>query len=131
MPSRIKTSAWGGVGRAGRYQCVTRSGARRGIKRINVVRFGHRNDHRSVRAALDVKRLSVNVAGDRAIEVEIACQVGRGRRRKRRIDVNAVAGRIVVLLGDVDLRARTRSDTAQANNENCDNGKQTPHKPAD
>ena len=34
-----------------------------------------------------------------------------------------------MLLGDVNLRARTRSDTAQANNENCDNRIQTPHKP--
>ena len=43
-----------------------------GIKRINIIRFGDGNDHRPVRAALDVKRLRVNVAHDRAIEVEVA-----------------------------------------------------------
>src|SRR5207249_11775851 len=41
----------------------------------------------------------------------------------------SVAGGIVVLLGDVDRRARTRNDTAQANNENCDNENEAPHTP--
>ena len=49
-----------------------------GIERINIVRFRHRNDHRPIRAALDVKRLGVNVAGDRAVKVQVARQVGRG-----------------------------------------------------
>ena len=47
-------------------------GAGRGVERINIVRFRDGNDHWPVRAALDVKRLGVNVAGDRAIEVEVA-----------------------------------------------------------
>ena len=41
---------------------LTRSQAGRGIKRINIIRCGNSNNHRSVRAALDVKRLRVNVA---------------------------------------------------------------------
>ena len=75
--SGIKTSARGG------WDGRTNIGARpdreprRGIKRIHIVRFRHRNDHRPIWTALDVKRLSVNVAGDRAVEVEITCQVGR------------------------------------------------------
>ena len=34
-----------------------------------------------------------------------------------------------MLLGDVDLCARTRSDTTQADNENCDNENEAPHTP--
>ena len=86
--------------------------ARRGIKRINIIRFGDSNDHRPVRTALDVKRLRVNVARDRAIEVQVARQIGRVARRKCGIDVNAVAGRIVVLLRDVDLRIGRQSGSA-------------------
>ena len=79
-PSGIKTSARGG------WDGRTNIGARPdreacgGIERINVIRFGDSNDHRPVWAALDVKRLRVNVARDRAVEVEIARQIrGRGR----------------------------------------------------
>src|SRR5262245_35091768 len=74
-----------------------------GVKRIDIVRFSDRDNHRPARTAFDVQWLSVNVAGDRAIEVEIAPQVRGGRRRKCRINVNAVAGRIVMLLRDVHL----------------------------
>src|ERR1041384_5693584 len=47
--------------------------ASRGVKRIDTVRFSDRNDHWTVRAALNVKRLGVNVAGDRSVEAKIAC----------------------------------------------------------
>ena len=107
--SWIKTSARGGWDRRTNIGARPDREARRGVERINIVRFGHRNNHRPIRAALDVKRLGVNVAGDRAIEVEIARQIRGGRRRKCRIDVNAVAGRIVVLLRDVDLRIGRQS----------------------
>jgi drug/metabolite transporter (DMT)-like permease len=43
------------------------------------------------------------VAGNRAVKVQVARQVGSRRRRKACIDVNAVAGRIVMLLGHVNL----------------------------
>ncbi len=100
----------------------------RGIKRINVIRFCDGNDHRPVWAALDVKRLRVNVARDRAIEVEITREIrGRGGR-KCRVNVNAVAGRIVMLLRDIDLRAGTRNDS-QRENQTCDNENETRHMP--
>ena len=90
---------------------------RRGVERVNVVRFGDSYDHRSVWAALDVKWLRVNFADDRAIKVQVAHQVGGGRRREGRIDVNAIARRIVVLLRDVDLRIGRQSGSAANSNE--------------
>ena len=47
------------------------------VERINIIRFGYRNDHWTAWAALDVKRLRVNVAYNRAVKVQIACQIGR------------------------------------------------------
>src|SRR5258707_13938980 len=44
-------------------------GAGTGVKRINIIRCSNSNDHWAVRAALDVKRLRMNVADDRAIKV--------------------------------------------------------------
>ena len=41
----------------------------RRVERINIIRCGNSNDHRAVRPALDVKRLRMNVADDRAIKV--------------------------------------------------------------
>src|SRR6266705_4542767 len=69
-----------------------------GVERINVVRFGHGNDHWPVRSALNIKRLGVNVAYNCAVKIQVSRQVSRRGRRKARIAVNAVAGRIVVLL---------------------------------
>ena len=42
------------------------------VERIHVIRFGDRNDHRAARTALDVKRLRVNVAHDRPVEVQVS-----------------------------------------------------------
>ena len=44
-------------------------GAACGVKRVNIIRCGNSNNHRAVRTALDVKRLRMNVADDRAIKV--------------------------------------------------------------
>ena len=94
-------------GSAARLPC------RCGVERINVVRFRDRNDHRPVRPALDVKWLGVNVAGDGAVEVQVARQVRCGGKRERSVNVNAVPGRIVVFLRDVNLRvASTPLSTA-------------------
>ena len=46
--------------------------AGRGVERINIVRLGYANDHRPIRAALDVQGLSVDVAGNRAVKVQVA-----------------------------------------------------------
>ena len=101
-----------------------------GVERINIIRCGNSNDHRPVRPALDVKRLRMNVAHDRAIKVQIADQIGRIARRKCGIDIKTVPGRIIVFLRDVDLRAGTRNDSAQREHENCDNENETFHMPA-
>src|SRR5438128_7029691 len=61
-----------------------------GVERIDVVRFGHGNDHWTVRSALDVKRLGVNVAYNCAVKIQVTRQVSGRRRSKARIDVKAV-----------------------------------------
>ena len=71
----------------------------------------------------------MNVAHDCPVEVKIADQIGRVNRRKRRIDIEAIARKIIVFLRDVDLRIRTRNETAQSANENCDNQNETRHTP--
>src|SRR5207248_11715281 len=80
-------------------------------------------------ASLEVQRLCVNVADDGPVEVEIADQIGRVNQRKRRIDIEAIARKIIVFLRDVDLQIRTRNETAQSENENCDNQDETRHTP--
>jgi len=54
-------------------------------------------------SAVDVKRLRVDVAGNRAIEVQVACDVRGRRQREARVNINAVSRRIVVFLRDVNL----------------------------
>ena len=43
-------------------------GAACGVKRVNIIRCSNSNNHRPVRPALDVKRLRMDVAHDRAIK---------------------------------------------------------------
>ncbi len=100
-----------------------------GIERINIIRSGHDDDHRSVRAALDVERLSVNVPHDRAIKVQVSRELGRVLRCECGIDIQAVPRWIVIFLRDVNLRARTRHDTTQAENKNRENENVPPHTP--
>src|SRR5262245_37639057 len=105
-------------------------GAGSGTQRINIIRLGHRNDHRTICTSFDIKRLGVNVPRNRAIEVQVTRQAGTGRRRKGGIDIKTVAGRIVVFLRNVDLRGCRRNETAQREHENCDNENETRHTPA-
>src|SRR5262249_3863033 len=75
------------------------------VQCIHIIRFGHRNDRRSAaRAVVKVKRLRVNVAYDRTVEVQVARQVRRSRLRESRIDIKAIKRTMVVILGNVDLR---------------------------
>jgi len=83
--------------------CCQINCARRGVERIDIIRFRTRDDHRTIGTALDVKRLGVHVAGNRAVKAQITRQVRGRRERKRRVDVTAVAGSVVVLLRDVNL----------------------------
>src|SRR5438067_12548004 len=101
-----------------------------GAQRINVVRFCYGNDHWTVRSALNVKRLGVNVAHNCAVKVQVTQEVSGGRGRKGRVDVNAVAGRIVVLLRDVDLRAYRKSRPTQACGDKYENANRRFHAPA-
>src|SRR4029077_18149612 len=100
-----------------------------GVERVNVVRFCYGNDHWTVRSALNVKRLGVNVAYNCAVKVQVTQEVSGGRGRKGRIDVNAVAGRIVVLLRDVDLRAYRKSRPTQACGDKYENANRRFHRP--
>ena len=104
--------------------------AGRCIECIDIVRFGHSNNHRPARAAFDIKWLSVNIAGNRAIEVEVAREVWSRGKVKRRIDVNAVPRRIVMLLRDVYLCHRPRQHGPQTGNENRKIPNEMPHTPA-
>src|SRR5437588_2826071 len=101
-----------------------------GVERINVVRFCYGNHHWPIRSALDVKRLGINVAYDCAVKVQVTHEVSGGRGREGRIDVNAVPGRIVVLLRDVDLRAYRKSRPTQACGDKYENTNRRFHKPA-
>ena len=85
--------------------------AGRGVERVNVIRFCDGNNHRSTGTPLDVERLRVNIAGNRAIKVEVARQASGSGRRKGGVDVHSVAGKIVVLLDHVDLRIDSRNHT--------------------
>ena len=90
----------------------------RGVKRINIIRCGNSNNHRSVRAALDVKRLRVNIAHDRPVEIRVADQIGGVARRERWIDIVAVPRSIIIFLRDVDLPTCSRHNTGQRGHEN-------------
>ena len=88
-----------------------------GMERINIIRCGHDNDHRALRAALDVKRLGVHVTCDCSVEVQVARQVGCVARCEYRIDIMAVPGKIIVFLGNVDLRVCRKERSPQKNND--------------
>src|SRR5215472_3472960 len=71
--SGIKTSARSGWNGRTNISARPDREARRGAECIDIIRFGHGNDDRTIRTSLDVKRLSVNVAGNRAVKAQIAC----------------------------------------------------------
>ena len=76
------------------------------IQRVHVIRFRRDNDHRfAIGAALDVKRLSVNVANNCAVEVQVAPQIGGCALGECRINVKTVTRFVVVKLRNIDLRA--------------------------
>src|SRR4029077_16678008 len=58
-----------GCGHRSAHVLLPDNGAVHCVERIHVIRFGDRNDHWAAWTALDVKRLRVNVAYDRAVEV--------------------------------------------------------------
>jgi len=58
-----------GCGHRSAHVSLPDNGAVHGVERIHVIRFGDRNHHWAARTALDVKRLRVNVAYDRPVEV--------------------------------------------------------------
>src|ERR1700756_2447837 len=72
-PNRIDVATEKLTNRYGRTEiALPNHGTSRGVERVNIVGFGDGNDHGAVETALDVKRLGVNVAGNRAVEVEVA-----------------------------------------------------------
>src|SRR4029453_6616931 len=91
--------------------------ARCSVERIHIIRCGHYNDHWPVWTALDVERLGVHVAHDGSFKVQVASQVSRVARRERRIDVETVPGKVIVFLGDVDLRVCRKDGRPQKNND--------------
>ena len=87
------------------------------MKRVDIIRSGNDNNHRAVRAALDVEWLRVNVARDRPIEVQVADQIGRIARRECGIDIKTIPRGIIVFLRDVELRVGSQNGSAANSNE--------------
>src|SRR5262245_6602569 len=102
--NRIDVSTWKTGSNSGPDIALPCHSTGSGIERIDIVGFGDRNDHRPVWASFDVKRLRINIAGDRAVEIQVARQVRCRGRRKWRVNVNAGWGCTVVPLRDVHLR---------------------------
>ena len=100
--------------------------ARARVERIHVIRFSRDDDHRGTAGAvLDVQRLCVDAAQNRAVEVQIPPQIRGGRSRKSRIDVKPVARYMVVLLRDVHLRLRWNDN--RPSGDHPENGKEKFH----
>ena len=100
--------------------------ARASIERIYAICFSGHDDHCSTPGAvLDVQRLCVDAAGNRAVEVQIPPQIGRGRSRKSRIDVKPVPRYVVVLLRNVHLRLRWNDN--RRSGDDPENGKEKFH----
>lgn len=94
------------VGRRYRYAHVILPDdlAAGGVERINIVRFGHSDDHgASARPTLNVERLGIDVAADRALEVHVALERGSGGEGERWINLKSVARIVVVMFGDIDV----------------------------
>lgn len=61
------------------------------VQRVNVIGFGHSNDHRpAVWTTFNIQRLCVNISDNTAIEARVACQVRGGRGCEGRINVKAI-----------------------------------------
>ena len=102
------------------YISLPDNAAVRSVERIHIIRFGHRNDHwPAAWTALDVKRLRVNVAYDRAVKVQVARQIRRSRLREGRIDIKAITRTMVVILGNVDLRVCWKNCAPQTYSDNA------------
>jgi len=96
------------------------------VERVHVIGFSPDNDHRGTAGAvLDVKRLCVDAAQNRAVEVQIPPQIRGGGPGESRIDVKPVARYVVVLLGDVYLRLRWNDD--RPSGDHPENGKEKFH----
>jgi hypothetical protein len=93
------------------------------IERINIVRFGHHNNHRpAAGGVLDVKGLGVNVTRNRPIKAQDAPKTSGGGLCERSIVVKTVTRVVVVMLGNVDQRIRgnDRSQNSHAQTSNKD-----------
>ena len=118
----IKLSAYEIVSRHRRANVALPNDAASGsVERINIVGFGHGNDHcPAARAVLDVKRLGVNVASNSAIETQVTRQTGGSALRENRIDIKTVARIMVVVLRHVD-RPICRNNAIQGSNVQASN----------
>src|SRR5207253_3618595 len=75
------------------------------VERIYIVRFSRDNDHRpAAGTVLDIKRLRIDVADNRAVKVQVAREIGRGALCESRVNVKTVSRRVIVKLGHVHLR---------------------------
>src|SRR4029450_1951668 len=81
-----------------------------GVERIHVIRFGHCYNHRPAAwAILDVERLRIDVADNCAVKIQVAYQIGSGTRRESRVNVETVAGIMIVKLRNVHLCVRRKN----------------------
>ena len=90
-----------------------------GVERIHIIRFGYRNDRRPAAwTVVDVKRLRIDVADDRAVKVEVPRQMGRCAQRESGINVKTVPRIMIVKLRNVHLPVRRNNCAPETNNDN-------------
>ena len=67
---------------------------------------------------IDVERLRIDVADDRAVKVEVPRQIGRGTLRERGVNVKTVPRIMIVKLRNVHLPVRRNNCAPETNNDN-------------
>ncbi len=99
-----------------------------GFEGIDAVGFGDGNHHGpAIWTAFEIERLRVDVPGDGAVKIRVAVQVGGGGRSKVKIDVKAITGRVIVVLGDIDSRANRERAEPDVCEERRDTDPQCAH----
>ena len=89
------------------------------VERVDVVRFSRDNDYRpAARTVLDIKRLRIHVADDRAVKVQVPRQIGRSALCESRVNIKTVARRVIVKLGHVHLRVCGNNCSPETHKEN-------------
>ena len=100
----------------------------RSIERVHIIRFGYGNNRRPAAwAVIQVERLRKNVADNRTVKIQVACQISCSTQRERGINVKTVPRIVVVKLGHVYLCVCRNDYAPDTNNDDGDSGRQRFH----